>query len=133
MKTIFRTSDEKEFENKRDAEYHEMNLTKKEGINHTQFLMFELIKRGNWNGFNGEEIVAYLLKNKDLWDGVILNTDYYCLRDIEDDNYFCDTLWIKTSEDKVKDLKTKIKRNLNPDEISVQRELGCVYLSCWWD
>jgi hypothetical protein len=141
MKAIFRTKDGKEFDYERDAIYHEKSLEKSTEINATQSLMFDLIKRASFNGFDGEQAVKFLIRNRDLWKGVTMgNEEYYTLRDIDEDSWHADTLKVlAVDENAAQTLKKKIKASLSPDEISIENlsssavgDQGTV-VRAWWD
>lgn len=142
MKTVYKTDDGKEFDLERDALYHEQSLRKNDEINGTQELMFQLIERASFNGFDGEKTVKFLRKNRSLWDGVTMgNDDYYTLRDIEDDSWHADTLKILAREGCAEELKKKVKQSLSPDEISIEPlsssrsadSEGKKVIRAWWD
>ena len=140
MKTIYRTKDNKEFETEREAVYHEKSLERKSDVNTTQSLIFDLIKRASFNGFDGEHTVNYLIKNKDKWIGVMPEVEDYALRDIADDSFHIDTLLIKCENQSIaREFMPLLKRNLNPDECSLiedtqdYREKSKRIIRLWWD
>jgi hypothetical protein len=140
MKTIYRTKDNKEFDTEQEAVYHEKSLQKSVEVNTTQMMIFDLIKRASFNGFDGEHTVNYLIKNKDKWIGVMPEIEYYALRDIDDDMFHIDTLLIKC-----KDVATAnkflplLKRNCSPDEIDTEEDKADYngktkrIIRMWWD
>lgn len=130
MKVIYKTKDNKEFDNERDAVWHEKELVKDESINTTQQLVFELLKRASFNGFDGEHTVSYLVKNKDKWNGVMPKIDYYALRDIGHDMFHIDTIEVSCrSEETAETFSVLLKRNLHPQECFVDKNI----ITLWWD
>ena len=79
--------------------------------NKVQKLQLKLIERASFNNFEGKKVVADLIEHKDLWRGVVMDRAGYSfreqpsgevidlikLRDIEDDYWNVDTLYILTS------------------------------------
>src|SRR5690606_16132735 len=119
---------------------HEKELQRNTEINTTQMLVFDLIKRASFNGFDGEHAVNYLIKNKDKWIGIMPQVQDYALRDISSDSFHIDTLLIKCKDEQTaKDFMTLLKRNLNPDECSLEIDTQDYsgkskrIISLWWD
>lgn len=140
MKTIYRTKDNKEFDTEQEAVYHEKSLQKEVEINTTQMLVFDLIKRASFNGFDGEHTVNYLIKNKDKWVGVMPEVEDYALRDIDDDFFHIDTLLIKCKdEENAKEFLKLLKKNCSPNEISIEQDTQDYngkakrIIRMWWD
>lgn len=140
MKTIYRTKDNKEFETEQEAVYHEKSLQKEVEVNTTQMLVFDLIKRASFNGFDGEHTVNYLIKNKGKWVGVMPEVGDYALRDISADCFHIDTLLIKCKNaESAKEFLPLLKRNLNPDELSTEEDTQDYQgkekriIRLWWD
>ena len=130
MKVIYKTKDNKEFDNELDAIRHERDITRKTEINTTQELVFELLKRASFNGFDGEHTVSYLIKNKDKWDGVMPRIEYYALRDIEDDSFHIDTVEVKCIDDETAEVfAPMLSRNLHPQDCSIDGNI----IRMWWD
>lgn len=105
---------------------------KKEEINEIQKLQFKIMELSSFNLFNGPEVVKDLKENRDLWVGCIWGKFEYSvlmpLRDINMGYWNTDTLYILTSEDKVKRLK-ELARKWKADEFGVvyrDREEGIV-------
>jgi len=128
-------------------------------INRIQKLQFELMKKSSFNSFNGKKVVESLMGNRDLWKGVIFDRAGYCLnnkvvgeyisliklRDIEDNIWNADTLFILPSGKDDKKLK-KIAETWSADEVTWenngdQYDLGSrgskyddmKILRVWWD
>ena len=59
-------------------------------------IQIELIRRTQFNNFNGRQIVASLLAHRHLWEAVIFDRteDLIKLRDLADNHWNVDTLWI---------------------------------------
>lgn len=136
MNIIYKTKDNKEFDNELDATRHERFLRQKVEINTTQMIVFDLIKRASMNALDGEHIVDYLIKNKDKWVGVMPIVEHYALRDIDDDIFHIDEIRIRChNEESAKKFIPLLKRNLHPDEISIEdksREFNST-IRLWWD
>jgi len=140
MKKIYRTKDNKEFETEQEAIYHERSLQENTEVNTTQMMVFDLIKRASFNGFDGEHTVNYLIKNKDKWVGVMPEIEDYALRDISDDIFHIDTILVKCrDEETAKEFKLLLRKNCSPDEISLEQD-GQDYngkskriIRMWWD
>lgn len=140
MKVIYRTKDNKEFETEQEAVYHEKSLQKEIEVNTTQMLVFDLIKRASFNGFDGEHTVAYLIKNKDKWVGVMPEIEDYALRDISNNSFHIDTLLVKCKDEGVaKEFSKLLKKNCSPDAINVEedrhdyRGKAKRIIRMWWD
>ena len=140
MKKIYRTKDNKEFESEQEAVYHERSLQKNTEVNTTQMMIFDLIKRASFNGFDGEHTVNYLIKNKDKWIGVMPEVEDYALRDISEDSFHIDTLLVKCKdEETAKAFVPLLKKNCSPDEISIEvdtQDYGLKskrIIRMWWD
>ena len=140
MEIIYRTKDNKEFNIEREAVYHERSLQRETDVNTTQMMVFDLIKRSSFNGFDGEHTVNYLIKNKDKWVGVMPEVEDYALRDIEGDHFHIDTLLVKCKDEGIaKEFKVLLKKNCSPDEISIEQDSQDYngkskrIIRMWWD
>jgi len=97
-----------------------------EKINKIQRLQLELIRNASFNNFDGEQVVKDLVENKELWEGVVMwreafsrRIDLICLRDISQDVWNVDTLYILVeSEEKLNKL-LQIVATWNADEVDV--------------
>lgn len=120
-----------------------------EQINKIQMLQFELIKESSFNSFDGKQVVNDLLKNRDLWRGVIMDREGYHsidlikLRDIEDEVWNVDTIFILCSG-KDDNKLLELTKSWEADEVSFMDEaeasncLGTSHpngkiLKVWWD
>lgn len=117
-----------------------------------QDLQFELMKRASFNSFDGEMVVNDLKKHPELWDGVVMSRGAYnssinliCLRDIKDNLWNVDTVFILCKEDNV-DKMVGICKMWDADEVDVldikesQDMLGSWsrddekrIIKVWWD
>lgn len=107
-----------------------------------QELIFELIKLGSFNGFDGPHCVELLKQHRDLWDAVNMDSDgdEYLLRDLPDD-YHVDTMYIRVAEGKEKELMKLVKEEFGADEVDWKdtrkdwqgRSLEKQTLRVWWD
>lgn len=74
-------------------------------INKTQKAVFNLMKCSAFNDFNPDEVAKDLTDNADKWLGCIWGRFNYCellpLRDIEDDFYGADTLYLSTQKENI--------------------------------
>lgn len=140
MKIIYKTKDDKEFEKEQDAVYHEKSLQKTKEVNTTQMMVFDLIKRASFNGFDGEHTVNYLIKNKDKWIGVMPVVKDYALRDIVGDSFHIDTLQVKCKDtETAQEFIKLLKKNCSPDEIGLEEDTQDYngkskrIIRLWWD
>lgn len=120
-----------------------------------QELQFQLMRQASFNSFDGEKVVKSLLKHKDLWRGVIMDRAGYAgidyspysacidlikLRDIEDNLWNVDTVYILPKEGKEKELE-KLAKTWGADEVDYEDgDLGTSgagvnnkVLRVWWD
>ena len=120
-----------------------------------QEIVFELIKRSSFNEFDGKRVVGDLKKHSGLWEGVIMDRpgnnlpiDLTKLRDISDNQYNVDTIFIIPKKGKESQLH-KLAKKWKADEIDwIKGELACqllgdgstgikknpkAILSIWWD
>ena len=111
-----------------------------------QELHLELIKRASFNNFDGEAVVASLLKHTDLWEAVIMTRlDFHeliVLRDMTtNSNNVCE-LYILTDDEHAQTLKD-LAQTWNADEVDFEEHpdnrLGSYgskvgkILRVWWD
>jgi hypothetical protein len=96
-----------------------------------QEIQFELIKKASFNGFDGPYVVKSLEQNPKLWRGVVLDRGTYCfhgssenvlkidlikLRDIQENTWNVDTLFILPEPGKESELE-EIAREWGADEV----------------
>jgi hypothetical protein len=115
-------------------------------INKIQELNLELIAAATFNNFDGDKVAEDLLNNKDLWKSCIMtreNNSLITLRDLEDNEWNTDTLFILAEPGEENNLKF-LADNWQADEISWLNQeqtnfrLGqygpiCKVLKIWWD
>lgn len=127
-------------------------------INAVQKLQMELMKFATFNNFDGQYISKSLESNADLWIGFVMDRSSYCfhakkesyekidlikLRDISDNYWNVDTLYILTSPEMSKKL-FKLAKKWGADEIrwveprEAAQMLGVgttsnYILRVWWD
>ena len=128
-------------------------------INEVQELQFRLMCKASRNFFDGNKVVDSLIEHKDLWKGVVMTRAAYntpeardysevvnliCLRDIENNFWNVDTIYILPEPEKEKELY-KLAKKWDADEVNwlsskvSQRFLGVggdenlKILRVWWD
>ncbi len=86
-----------------------------------QELQFKLMKKASFNSFDGERVVNDLKNHPEFWSGAVMgrvsHSPLICLRDIEDNCWNVDTLYILARKGKEKDLELLVVKNWNVDEI----------------
>lgn len=114
-------------------------------LNDIQLLNLNLMRKATFNNFEGDDVVDMLIKNKDLWKGLVMTRlkDLIYLRDIEDNDWNVDTLFIIAEEGKEKDLELLVSKHFFADEVDYLEEkevkdlLGTSketkVLRVWWD
>jgi hypothetical protein len=129
-----------------------------EEINEIQEINLKLMEKASFNSFNGKLVVAELLKNKDLWEAVVMDREFCekaeaesyligCdlikLRDLSSGYWNVDTLFILSSGKDDRLLKA-VAKGLDADEVDwvkrdkAEKMLGCYpakkkILRVWWD
>lgn len=114
-----------------------------------QELQFELMKIATFNSFDGEYVVQQLQDNPELWEGVVMDRpDMIKLRDIKDNYWNVDTLYIIPKKGKETDLMTLASQWHADDVEWVGGEEACsmlgsyspegrsnphAILRLWWD
>ena len=99
-----------------------------------QDIQLEIIRRNSFNGFDGVKIANSLTRNKHLWKSVLMDSvswsfayekgDKECiqlikLRDLDQNFFNVDTLFILPKEGKAEELESFAKRNWRPDETKI--------------
>mgnify|MGYP001608450415 CR=1 FL=1 len=116
-------------------------------ISKAQKFQLDLIARTNFNFFNGKKIVELLKENRRMWRSVLLPLDVLSLRDLEDNWWHADTLYIYAEEGWQHSLEELVREQFHADEVhwvggsSAADMLGVsrlertsnVILSAWWD
>ena len=123
-----------------------------------QDIHLELMRRTSFNEFDGKAVVSTLLENGELWDAVMMDRpairlrrdkptgsfiSLIKLRDIPDDYWNVDTVYVLTTKDKADRIRELFDR-LSADEVYViqgerlKKAMGsmkpesCV-VAAWWD
>src|SRR5437879_3829495 len=69
-----------------------------------QEIQLELIRRSSFNEFDGERVLASLMRHRSLWLAVLMDrpgpTDLIKLRDLPDNHWNVDTLFVLTATQK---------------------------------
>jgi hypothetical protein len=113
-----------------------------------QGLQFKLMEKSSFNYFNRPRVVRDLLHNRRLWCGALMDRDgkdfLIKLRDIEDNAWNVDTLYILSSGNNDKTLR-RLASHWNADDITwvsgaqaetLLGEMGTGHrriLEVWWD
>jgi hypothetical protein len=126
-----------------------------------QEIQLELLRRTRFNALDGEKVHASLLKHRDLWlaalldrpgvpnyaePGFLLMSGLIKLRDLEDDLWNADTLFILTPTRQAADRLASVideedwggEVQVYKDQAEIDRALGTGrqdfgLLSVWWD
>lgn len=126
-----------------------------------QDIQLELLRRTNFNALEGERLYASLLKHRNLWlaalldrpgvpnyaePGLLLTSGLIKLRDLRDNCWNADTLFILTPTRQAADQLAKIAEDeewggevqVYKDRAEIDRALGAGrqefgLLSVWWD
>jgi hypothetical protein len=116
-------------------------------ISKAQKFQLDLIARTNFNFFNGKKIVELLKQNRKMWRSVYLPLSSISLRDLENDSWHADTLYIYAEDGWQFSLEELVREQFEADEIhwigssSAVDMLGTtevkdkrnLILSAWWD
>ncbi len=116
--------------------------------NKIQELQFELMKLASFNEFDGDMVVESLKSHEELWRGVIMDRagfnspdakdyseaiDLIKLRDIEDEYWNIDTIYIKPVEGKEKELE-ELAKSWGADEVDwIEKTDAGKVLRVWFD
>jgi hypothetical protein len=88
-------------------------------MNQTQAKVFDLIRTASFNDFNANEVVDSLIAAPELWRSVVMTDGRdagLTLRDLEEDFYHVDTLYIFRKGDA--DALEELARTWSADEVS---------------
>lgn len=90
--------------------------------NPVQKVVFDLMKLSSFNNFDGESVVKLLEENEKLWTGAIWGRfDGYAelipLRDIGENIYNADTLYILATKAGDAELELLVSKNFDADEV----------------
>ena len=116
-------------------------------ISEAQEFQLELIARTNFNFCNGKLIAELLRENHKMWRAALMPLDLLSLRDLENDCWHADTLYIYAEESWRSSLEELVREQFNADEVywigdsSAADMLGVsklertsdAILSVWWD
>jgi len=106
-------------------------------MNYTQSIVADLMKASTFNNFNGEHVVRALEENSTLWRGFVWGrfgayAELIPLRDIEDDQYNADTLYILPVAGKELELELLVRERFGADEVDwVGGREACDLLGSW--
>lgn len=116
-------------------------------ISKAQRFQLDLISRTNFNFFDGKKIVELLKENRKMWHSVYLPLNSISLRDLEENRWHADTLYIYAENSWQFSLEELVREQFGADEIqwisgsSAEDMLGVselertsdAILSVWWD
>ncbi len=116
-------------------------------ISKAQKFQLDVIARTNFNMCNGEMVVELLKKNRRMWRSAYMPLNSISLRDMEDDCWHADTLYIYAEEGWQFQLEELVREQFKADEIywvggsgavdmlgtSEIKDKTQVILSVWWD
>ena len=116
-------------------------------ISEAQKIQLDIIAHTNFNFFEGKKISELLKENHRMWRAVLMPLDLISLRDMEDDTWHADTVYIYPEDGYQSQLEELVREQFNADEIewiggsSAMDMLGMtevenksdVILSVWWD
>jgi len=121
-------------------------------MNKTQEAMNQLMRCASFNNFDGDMVADNLEDNHNLFRGYVFGRFDYAtlipLRDIENDVYNADTLYILPAPDKEDELEKLVRDTFKADEVDweseadIQKEMGFggrtsnsdkYVLRVWWD
>ena len=119
-------------------------MQRESGINEIQTLYLELIRRTQYNAFDGKKVAHDLVEHQDLWRSVVMWSfgSLITLRNLQDGYHNADTLYIIASPGKEHELEALAKTwnpdtvcYLSPDEVkkSLLTSKAPSVLQCWWD
>ena len=116
-------------------------------ISDVQQIQLDIIEHTNFNFFNGRKIVDLLKENHRMWRSVLMPLDLISLRDMADERWHTDTLYIYSEDGYQFQLEELVREQFQADEIewiggsSAVDILGTtevehksqVILTVWWD
>lgn len=107
------------------GEYKLTEETSKMTVTHVQKLHLELIKRANFNSFNGNIVANGLLANADSWTAVIAahsyrsHPVYRLFEEIPEDEWSPDTLWIMAVDDQAATQLMALCRQWGAEQVGI--------------
>ena len=116
-------------------------------ISEAQQIQLDIIAHTNFNFFEGRKIVELLKANHKMWRAVLLPLDFISLRDMDDDWWHADTLYIYPEDGYQFQLEELVREQFNADEIqwiggstaanmlgtTEVKDKSFVILEIWWD
>jgi hypothetical protein len=117
-------------------------------ISMAQEFQLDLIARTNFNFCDGRRVAELLRENRHLWQAVIMPLNLISLRDMEQDRWHADTLYIYAEEGYQFQLEELVNEQFHADEVqwiggsTAEDIMGTtvgfdrksqVILSVWWD
>lgn len=115
-------------------------------ISEKQEIQLDILAKTNFNFFNGKKIAQWLRENHKMWRAVLLPLDPLSLRDLAENYWHADTLYIYPEDGWGFKLEEVMKEQFGADETrwiggeSAANLLGdseidgsYVILEAWWD
>jgi hypothetical protein len=118
-------------------------------ISSAQKFQLKVIARTNFNFCNGRRIAELLKENKKMWCSVLMPLDFISLRDMEENCWHADTLYIYAEEGYQYPLEELVREQFNANEVHWIGSSGAadmlgdssislenksqMILSVWWD
>jgi hypothetical protein len=116
-------------------------------ISEAQRIQLDIIARTKFNFFEGRKIVELLKENRKMWRAVLLPLDLISLRDMEEDIWHADTLYIYPEDGYQFQLEELVRAQFHADEIewiggsmaadmlgtTEVEDKSYVILQVWWD
>lgn len=116
-------------------------------ISESQQIQLDIIAKTNFNFFNGRKIAEWLRENHEMWRAVLLPLNLISLRDMDDDHWHADTLYIYPEDGWGFKLEEIMREQFQADETrwiggetaedmlgtSEMGDKSYVILEAWWD
>jgi hypothetical protein len=105
-----------------------------------QDLYLEILRRSRVNSFDGQRVYDDLMADRTVWDSAYpvreSGGNNVTLRDLASDGHDVDTLYIRTTEERLSAL-TKLASGWRPDEFDAEQDAyadkGTLIVRVWWD
>lgn len=122
-------------------------MTNAKPINATQQALFALYRKSSFNSFDGDQVVDDLIAHPDWWQAAHMPSDGHALRDLPDDFYHVDTLYLLAASGHESKLEA-LAHTWNADEVdwlppeqagkhlgegSARTRTPRLVLRVWWD
>lgn len=102
-----------------------------ESISSKQEVMLEIVRSSSFNGFDGEWVAKDLIENPELWEAALMELNGITLRDLPDDYFNVDALFVSVPRAKEADF-LKMTQAWGADECDVvQFELNSQWTWGW--